>query len=553
MGVVTVSVLQNGKLIKPEFELLSIDILRECNRIPVAELVYADGKPEKKEFPLSDSNFFQAGKEIEIKLRYEGITEKEKTVFKGVVMGQGIRMTPEACLLQVELSDTAVRMTAARKSNIFEEMKDTDVIGKLITTAGLKKGTVDATKVTHKRLVQYHASDWDFLLCRAEANGMLVTSADGTLSAKVPNLSAGAKKTFKFGIDEIYHFDIESDTRHQRTAIKSAAYDIKTQKLSDPVSAKAFKLDQSELNKAMVNLPMGKTEEMLIGGAALSTGEAQAWADATMVKNRLSILKGSMRIPGTAELLVGDVIELEGMSKLFSGKTIITGIRHQVNATEGWATEIQFGISAERFSSLYPVNETPAAGLLPGVNGLQIGIVEKFEEDPEKEFRVKVSIPSIESKTNAVWARLGSMDAGKEHGAFFFPETGDEVILGFFNDDPRQPVILGSLYSSVNAPQIKPADKNPLKGFTSKKGLKITFDDEKKIMTLITPGKQSIVIDDDQKTMTLTDANKNKILLSKDGVQIDSAKDFILNASKGDVKITSGKKVEISAKQVEVI
>jgi uncharacterized protein involved in type VI secretion and phage assembly len=145
------------------------------------------------------------------------------------------------------------------------------------------------------------------------------------------------------------------------------------------------------------------------------------------------------------------------------------------------------------------------------------------------------------------------MDAGKEHGAFFFPETGDEVILGFFNDDPRQPVILGSLYSSVNVPSIKPADKNPLKGFTSKKGLKITFDDEKKIMTLLTPGKQSIVIDDDKKTMELTDANKNKILLSKDGVKIDSSKDFVLNASKGNVKITAGKKVEISGKQVEVI
>lgn len=553
MGVVTVSVLQNGKLIKPEFELLSIDILRECNRIPVAELIYADGKPEKKEFPLSDSNFFEAGKEIEIKLRYEGKTEKEKTVFKGIVLGQGLRMSSQACLLHIELSDKAVKMTGTRKSNIFEEMKDADVIGKLITTAGLKKGTVDATKVTHKRLVQYHASDWDFLLCRAEANGMLVMTTDGAISAKIPVISGSAKRTFKFGIDEIYDFDIESDTRNQRSAIKSAAYDIKTQKLSEPVSAKAFKLSQSALNATTVNAAMGDSEEMLIGGAALNAGEAQAWADATMVKNRLSILKGSMRIPGVADLLIGDVIELKGMSKLFSGKTIITGIRHQVNVTEGWFTEVQFGISAERFSNLYPVNETPAAGLLPGVNGLQIGIVEKFEADPEKEFRVKVRIPSIESKTNAVWARLGSMDAGKEHGAFFFPETGDEVILGFFNDDPRQPVILGSLYSSVNAPSIKPADKNPLKGFTSKKGLKITFDDEKKIMTLLTPGKQSIVIDDDKKTMELTDANKNKILLSKDGVQIDSSKDFILNASKGDVKITAGKKVEISAKQVEVI
>lgn len=552
MGVVTVSVLKSGKLIKPEFDIISIDILRECNRVPVAELIYVDGKPEKKEFPLSDSNFFEAGKEIEIKLRYEGKNEKAQTVFKGVVLGQSLRMTAEACLLQIELSDAAVKMTAARKSAVFEEMKDTDVIGKLITTAKLKKGVVDATKVTHKRLVQYHASDWDFLLCRAEANGMLVTSADGVLSAKVPVLSGAAKKTFKFGIDEIYRFDIESDTRNQRSAIKSSAYDIKTQKLSAPVAAKAFKLSQSGLNASSVNTAMGNSEELLIGGASLSTGEAQAWADATMLKNRLSILKGSMRIPGTAELLVGDLIALEGMSKLFSGKTIITGIHHEVTG-EGWYTDIQFGISAERFSSLYKVNETPAAGLLPGVNGLQIGIVEKFEADPEKEFRVKVRIPSIESKTNIVWARLGSMDAGKEHGAFFFPETGDEVILGFFNDDPRQPVILGSLYSSVNVPSIKPADKNPLKGFTSKKGLKITFDDEKKIMTLLTPGKQSIVIDDDKKTMELTDANKNKILLSKDGVKIDSSKDFVLNASKGDVKITAGKKVEISGKQVEVI
>ncbi len=553
MGVVTATILKNGTVIKSEFELLSIDILREYNRVPMAELVYIDGKPETSKFPLSDSGFFDSGNEIEIKLRYEGEKDKpEKTVFKGIVLGNSIRMNGNNCVLQVELSDTAIKMTGSRKSMVFEDVSDSDIIGKLITASGLKKGKVDSTKVKHKRMIQYHATDWDFLLCRAEANGLLVSAIDGELAAIQPDLSASAKHTFKFGLNEIYSFNIESDTRHQHTSVTGSSWDVKTQKLSAPLKAKAFNLNQAGLNATTVNKTMGNSDENLLSGVMLNDGEAQAWADATMIKNRLSVLRGNLQIKGDGTLQIGDIISLEGVSKLFTGTTIITGIRHQVNI-DGWFTDIQFGLSAERFSTLPNVSETRAAGLLPGVNGLQIGVVEKFEADPEKEFRVKVRIPSINNDANIAWARLGATDAGKARGSFFFPEVGDEVILGFFNDDPRQPVILGSLYSSVNTPSIQPADKNPLKGITTREGLKITFDDEKKIMTLLTPGKQSITIDDDKKTIELADANENKVLMSKDGIKLDSAKDVIINAPKGEVKITAKAKVEISAKLVDVI
>lgn len=552
MGVLTVSILQDEKLINPKFELLSMDILYECNRIPVAELIYIDGKPETKEFPLLDSAFFEEGKEIEIRLRYEGEPGAEQTVFKGIVLGQGLRTGENGCVLHVELSDKTIKMTGSRKSMVFEEMKDDEVIGKLITGAGLTKGTVASTTVTHKRLVQYHSTDWDFLMCRAEANSLLVSVTDGAVSAVVPEIKGSAAKTIEFGKDEVFGFELESDTRHQQKEITGSSWDIPSQALSTPASAKKFSLGQISLNGASVTAAMGDSVESLVAGGTLDTGEAEAWASAVMIKNRLSVLRGNIRVPGVAGLEIGSTLELKGMSKRFSGKTIVTGIRHQING-EGWFTDIQFGLTAERFASLYATQTLPAGGLLPGVNGLQIGIVEAFEADPDKEFRIKVKIPSIDNDSNRIWARMAVPEGGKERGYVFYPEAGDEVILGFFNDDPRQPVILGSMYSSVNTPPIQPADENPQKGITTRSGLKITFDDAKKIVTIITPGEQSIVIDDDQKTMVLKDANENSISLSKDGIQLESGKDVIINASKGNVKITAGPKVEISGQQVEVI
>ena len=35
-----------------------------------------------------------------------------------------------------------------------------------------------------------------------------------------------------------------------------------------------------------------------------------------------------------------------------------------------------------------------------------------------------------------VWARVATLDAGNDRGTFFRPEVDDEVVLGFFHDDP---------------------------------------------------------------------------------------------------------------------
>ena len=50
------------------------------------------------------------------------------------------------------------------------------------------------------------------------------------------------------------------------------------------------------------------------------------------------------------------------------------------------------------------------------------------------------------------------VDAGKQRGQVFWPEPGDEVVVGFLNGDPRQAILLGALHGKTNAPFPTPAE-----------------------------------------------------------------------------------------------
>ncbi len=71
----------------------------------------------------------------------------------------------------------------------------------------------------------------------------------------------------------------------------------------------------------------------------------------------------------------------------------------------------------------------------------------------------------------------------------------------------------------------------------------IGFDDEKTIVYIETPGKNTITLDDDGKKIELKDQHGNCILMDQNGITLKSAKDFKLEAS-GNMEI-KGAKVDI--------
>ena len=559
MGVVTATISSAGKAMDTGFQVLSIDIVREVNRIPYAQLTLIDGDAAKGEFAVSDGGFFDPGKPVDIKLRYEGKPESEQTVFSGLVVAQSIEAENLKSVLTVDLKDSAVKLAQVPKSQVFAKQTDDQVVKKLIQAQGLKAGTLAATQPAHEETVQYGCTDWDFIVSRADVNGLLVCVVDGTLSLEKIGLSGAPKKVFVYGLDEIYAIEIEANAAGQYGEVSSLAWDVKNQQMTAAKKAVAASLAPGDLDGKKLADALGGKALALTSPAPAGPDELQAWSDATLARSRLGLIRGRVSVPGFADLSLLDVIEIKGIGKHFNGKTLVTGWRHRVT-DQGWITDLRFGLAAEWFASRPDVAAKPAAGLLPPVGGLHVGIVDAFEEDPEKEFRVKVKVPALGDGQPALWARLAAPDAGRGRGFFFRPEPGDEVVLGFFNEDPRQPVIVGALYGSANNPPKgfeTLSDKNNLKGLATKKGTIIGFDDKddgKAAVYIETANKNKILLDDEAKSISLADQHGNVVTLDENGITLKSAKDITLEA-KGklaikcdeDAKMESGGKTEINS------
>jgi len=203
------------------------------------------------------------------------------------------------------------------------------------------------------------------------------------------------------------------------------------------------------------------------------------------------------------------------------------------------------------------------AGNLPGVSGLYVATVKQVQADPANEYRVEVQVPTL---ANTVWARLAQPYATSAAGSFFYPEVNDEVILAYFGDDPRYPVVLGALYSSARAPAYTPDEKNPKKAITTAAGLVLEFDDKQKILTLKTPGDadskkpNQLVISDAGKSITLTDQQQNSVTLSASGITLDSksavniraANDITLESTGGNVTIKAAQALSASGTEASV-
>jgi Rhs element Vgr protein len=537
-SVVTHTIISGGTEVSRQYQLLSIIVNKEVNRIPMATLVYTDGEPSKQSFELSGKADFEPGKEIEIKAGY---SSDEKLLFKGIVIKHSIRVRNKNSVLIIECKDKAVKMTAACKNKYALDTKDSDIIEELIDTYGLEKD-VATTSVTHKQIVQYNCTDWDFMLCRADVNGLLCIPNDGKLSVAPPEFGGDAALTIQYGAT-VHNLDAEIDARLQYKSVKGSVWNYTDQELVKDTEAEDPGVpDAGNLSADALADVIGESEYRLFNSAKIEEPELQAWVNAAMMKNRLAKIRGKVTTDGTADVLPGQLIQLNGVGDRFEGKLFVTGIRHQI--TEGlWQTTFQFGINPEWFVQTYNVQQPLSGAMLPAIRGLHIGIVTQLESDPDGEDRILVKIPVINNDEDGIWCRVATLDAGDKRGTFFRPEISDEVIVGFINNDPRHAVVLGMLNSSAKPAPLTAADDNHEKGYVSRSEMKMIFNDDKKSFSLETPGGNKFIITEDEKKIHLEDQNGNKITMNEDGIKIESIKDIILKAAK-DIK-AEGVNIEI--------
>ncbi len=538
----TFRILSDGEEISGEIGIDSVVVSKGVNRIPTARIVIFDGSVAREDFEMSTGELFVPGKEIEIKAGYHAI---EDTIFKGIITRHSIKAkTDKSSVLIIDMKDESVKMTIGRKSKYFEEVTDSDIIEELIASYGLDN-EVEATDVTHAEMVQHHVSDWDFIVTRAEVNGKLVFVDDGKITVKSPDLSEDPILELAFG-HNVYEFEAGMDARDQYSAIKTSSWNSSVQDIMESEGEDPGINEQGNLSAADLSDVIGLEEYVLRHSGSVADDELKSWADAKFLRSRLAKIKGKVKIQGYSEIKPGDIINLVGFGLRFNGTAFISSIGQRFTSHSNWYTEVEFGLCQDWYIGKYDdIQDKPASGLLPAINGLQIGIVTQIHEDPDGEERIRVRLPIIDKEHDGVWARLTTLDAGDNRGSIFRPEVEDEVIIGFLNDDPRDPVILGMLHSSARPSPIPATEENNEKGFVTRGEIKLVFDDDLGSVTIETPNGNTIVISDDEGAIKITDENDNKIELTSDGITIESAADLNIKA-KGDINL-EGANINVTA------
>lgn len=535
----------NGSPVPRTHQLLSASLSSSAGHIAWARLAWRDGDAASGSFALADDTLFQPGAEIEI---LAGADTPDR-LFKGIVVSQQLRIRESATpQLIIECRHAATRMSLRRHGATYLEMSDADVIGKLFADAGLSITTA-ATRVTHPHLVQYDCTDWDFAVTRAEANGQLLLTRAEALETRLPDASGAPVATLQFGAT-LLEFDARVDAREQTRAVQALTWNAADQAVhSLDASPPAFTAPGNQSADSLADA-LG-VDSLALPHVMLPDAEASAAADARLLRARLDQVSGRAVCLGLGQVLPGDVVELAGVGARFNGRVLVTGVRHEMDATQGWRTHLQFGGVGEDPARRQRLEARRTTSLLPPVHGLQVGVVSD-NEDPQGEFRVRVRLPLVDPDSDGVWARVAAADAGDNRGVMIRPEIGDEVVVGFFDDDPRAAVILGMLHSSAKPAPLTPSNDNHEKVFRSRSGIRIHMDDDKVVLTLTTPAEQQIVFDDDKGEVLLKDKNGNSLRMDSGGITIECC-DTLSIKTKGTTRLDVGSNAELkSATGIEI-
>ena len=540
--LVTFKILSNGTDLTTRIGVVGITVSSAVGRIGSAILTLSEGDLPSQKMPMSDADWFTPGKQIEIKAGYHS---NETTIFKGIVVRHRVSVLQyKPTLMIVECRDPSVKMAARRRSAYFYDQTDSDIVTQIAGDYSGIETDIDSTQITHPSIVQHHASDWDFVVSRAESQGLLVWSADGKLYAKKPNFGASPTKTLSYASGQIIEFEADIDARNSFSEVEAAVWDDAQQSVTTESAAEpSGYTEQGNLTASSIaRQGVHDKKTHLLRGGHFESAEIQTWADAQLTRSRLAKIRGRVSVIGTPDVKPLHWIAFDGMGARFQGKAMVSAVRHEI--LRGlWTTHLEFGLSPKFFSeTTTDIAALPAAGLLPPVHGLHIGRVTRLEGDEVGNGgRIQVVVPYLDAAgqhSDGIWARFASPTAGDNRGFVFRPELDDEVVVGFLNDDPRDAIVLGSLFATNRKAPVKAADANDEKGIYSRGGMKLFFNDKDKSVTIITEGGNKIILNDKDQTIKIEDSRDAKIEFTKTGISMD--------AGKGIVEI-KGKMVKINS------
>lgn len=496
----------------------------ELNKIPTAKFTFVASNIEVNKKELLPSDSLKENDEIEFIIT---VGKSKETLFKGIIKSVEKNQSDNSITTKIECKDKALAMTFPIKEGETNDESFADKFKKFageLEIGNNLSGGWDSEKITHNSTTL----PWDFVLSYLDSVGIQLAVKNGKLNGVDLKKNDDIEKYAAENGINVFSFSGKNDESKKINKVSIETWDP---------SKQAFKKSDADQKAPNPNIRTIRLNDNIFSESTIKT-----ITDAILKKSIHTCITGKVKTFGNVKAGIGDYLVLNKVNDAIDGKKVLISGELHIIENGCWRTEYTLGLESEKAFSENANKQSANPQALIGqtnlVSGLQIGIVMQIEEDPKKEYRIKVRIPALAESGNGVWARLATLNGSTAMGSFFIPNVNDEVILGCLGNNPDTPIILGSVYSSAIKPPYEIKKENYIKAFVTKEGTKIELDDEKKVIELSTKRGNKLLITDDKKGIILEDENKNKIIMNADGISIESAKDIILKA-KGDIKMDS--------------
>lgn len=460
-----------------------------------------------------------------VKMTLEG-----KPLFSGSVIRWRCDFSGEFNTVVVEAGHDLQKLKATYRSQLFKpNATDRDILADIFKTHDIKDVTVKGMMLAHEQMVQFNCSDWRFMRARLNANGVLLVPTPTGVSILLPQAKPRAEITIVPGENAIRHAAIVSANNQLASDIEVSGWDIDAQAMRKPNKVNVAALGEGKYDnrkvKALNNLGWQQGYSR-----ALSLDEQRLFVQGRGFMNQLTAVCATLTVSGIAAT-VGQFIKIAGYGKELEGTAFITGVKH-VFDTHEWLTVLEIG--HDLFTGM---NDE----LVPPAQGMHIGIVAENTDGPDEHHALNITLPALLGVDKTLKARLSVPFASKESGFNFYPQKDDEVVVGFFEDDPRFPVIVGAMHNPNNKAPTAELDK----------GIGMVLKTESLTQRLVLHPESGVLLEEKNgaKTSQLSLKAGVATLETSDDVMIDAGKNMQIDARQKST-LTGKTGVEISGPNI---
>jgi uncharacterized protein involved in type VI secretion and phage assembly len=486
-------------------------------------------------FELFDEDRFKFGSRIEIAFRADGdpvvVTSGEVTA---LAVAPGASGRHELVITGLDLTH---RLARGAKSRTFTNMTDGDIARRVSGEYGLEPD-IDATSEVREHTMQHSETDYAFLRRLASRIGFDFWITEQKFHFKQKPSGRGEPPTLVWG-QNLREFDVRFTSADACDEVVVTAWDpvdkrAITGRADTPDHGTDAPAAEEMANAARQGF--GRVTRTAGQFPAASQAEADAQAQALLLKasGGLVVLHGEAA--GNPLLGAGNEVKLDRVGRRLAGKYRLTSVEHRYGNETPYVT--RFVCGGKDADGLVDLLGGSTGGASSQENrawgSLVVGLVTN-NDDRDGQGRVKVKFPTL-SDDESTWARVAAPGAGAERGMQWLPEVGDEVLVGFENDDKARPLVLGGLWGRTDKPPEASSTQDGKVNqriLATRKNHRLVFTDDPTTSIELRLGDVECVLRLEEQESKLTGVRK--LVVSAEEIEISAQRKLVLKAQQIDI------------------